>query len=62
MKTTIYWTTKEQDKIVRIRKRFNLPDGMTVNGETTAEIKEEDLPDLRLTEKLGYIQIRKKNL
>lgn len=58
MKVAIYWTTKEQDKIARIRKRFNLPDGMTVNGETNAEIKEEDLPVLRLTEKMGYIQIR----
>ncbi|WP_300700941.1 hypothetical protein [Bacteroides sp.] len=58
MKVTVYWTTKKPDMIARIRKRFNLSDGMTVNGETTADIKEEDLPDLRLAEKLKYIQIR----
>lgn len=58
MKITICWKTRDPDKIARIRRRFGLSDYISVNGETPAEIKEDDLPDLRLTEKLKYIQIR----
>lgn len=34
--------------------------GMTVNGELTCDIKEDDLELLKETEKRGFIQIRKK--
>lgn len=35
---------------------------MTVNGETVADIKDEDMELLRETEKIGFIQIRHKPL
>lgn len=66
MKVTIYWETKHLDpKDVpgikkKIRDRFNIPDYTTVNGETSCEIKDEDLPLLRECEKRGFIQIRNK--
>lgn len=62
MRITIYWqkqTTTAQ--IQRIRERFNIPQGITVNGETTCEIDPHDLDLLRQCEQLGYIQIRNKN-
>lgn len=60
MKLTIYWVTKDAESIHRIREKFNLSPGITVNGETLAEIREEDIPLLRETEKRGFIQIRNK--
>ncbi|WP_071146824.1 hypothetical protein [Bacteroides ihuae] len=61
MKTTIYWVTKDVGNIQRIREKFNLSADTTLNGETPAEIREEDIPLLRETEKRGFIQIRNKN-
>lgn len=66
MKTTIYWNTNHLDPkdIPRIKKkireRFNIPVYTTINGETTCDIKEEDMELLRETERRGYIQIRNK--
>lgn len=66
MKVTIYWNTKHLDpkdvpKIKKkIKERFKIPDYTTVNGETTCEIREEDMELLRETEKRGFIQIRNK--
>lgn len=66
MKTTIYWNTnhlnpKEVPRIKKkIRERFNIPAYTTINGETTCDIKEEDVELLRETERRGYIQIRNK--
>jgi len=60
-KVTIYWSTKDRDKIARIIERFHLPNHTTINRETTAEIQEEDLQLLHETEKRGFIQIRHKN-
>ena len=62
MKLTIYWKTKNAQCIKHIRKRFNLPSGITVNGETVADIRDEDMELLRDTEKIGFIQIRYKPL
>lgn len=59
---TIYWKTKNAQCIKHIRKRFNLPSGITVNGETVADIRDEDIELLRETEKIGFIQIRYKPL
>lgn len=62
MKLTIYWKTKDAECIKHIRKRFNIPSCTTVNGETVADIKDEDIELLRETEKRGFIQIRHKPL
>lgn len=65
-KVTIYWNTRhiKPEDIPeikrRIRERFNIPAYMTVNGETVAEIREEDMELLRETEKKGFIHIRNK--
>ena len=56
MKVTIYWVTKDSDKIARIRERFGIGTYRSVNGETPAEIREEDMELLRR----GFIQIRNK--
>lgn len=66
MKTTIYWNTnhlspQEVHRVKqKIRERFNIPAEMSINGETSCEIKEEDMELLRETERRGYIQIRNK--
>jgi len=60
MKLTIYWVTKDADSIQRIREKFNLSSDTTVNGETPAEIREEDISLLRETEKRGFLRIRNK--
>lgn len=60
MKLTIYWATKDAQSLQRIREKFNLSSYRSVNGETPVEIREEDLPLLRETEKRGFIQIRNK--
>lgn len=62
MKMTIYFVTNHPETIRRIRAKFGMPQiGMTVNGEQVVDIKDEDLPLLRETERLGFIQIRNKN-
>lgn len=58
MKVTIYWNTKDEEKIKRIRERFGIGGYTNVNGESPAEIKDEDIDLLRETEKRGFIQIR----
>ena len=50
MKVIIYWVTKDPDKIARIRERFGIGTYRSVNGETPAEIREEDMELLRETE------------
>ena len=67
MEVAIYWNTghldlKEVPEIKRrIRERFNIPDYTTVNGETLADIREEDMELLLETEKRGFIRIRHKS-
>ncbi len=58
MKLTIYWSTKDESIRARIRKRFGIPWEVTVNGETKADIRDEDMELLRETERRGFIQIR----
>jgi len=61
MKMTIYFATSNMGTINRIREKFGMPMvGMTINGEQVADIKDEDFPLLRETERLGFIQIRNK--
>ena len=58
MKVTIYWTTKDSGIIDRIRQRYNISQGMTVNGETDVEVNEQQLDELREVEKRGFIKLR----
>jgi hypothetical protein len=61
MKVTIYWENKSTSVIrKRIRDRFGIPHYMSVNGETQAEISEEDMPDLMELVKRGFISLRNK--
>lgn len=58
----IYFNTTDWNIIRMIQERFNLPRGVTVNGETCQpfEVSAEDMELLKETEKRGYIQIRPK--
>ena len=61
MKLTVYFCQSDKETNDRIRERFSMPmNGMTVNGEQVADIKDEDLSLLQEVEKLGFIQIRNK--
>lgn len=59
MKVTIYWrkaaTTDIQKKI---REKFNIPNYLTINGETLCEISDSDFESLKNIESQGFIQIR----
>ncbi|MFR1083929.1 MAG: hypothetical protein ACLSCE_10440 [Bacteroides cellulosilyticus] len=43
-----------------IRDLCKLPSGMTVNGETTADVNNDRLEMLRKYELMGFIQLRNK--
>lgn len=60
-RVTIYYQCS-WPHIRRIQRRFGLPTGVTVNGETptAVDISDEDMELLRETERRGYIQIRNK--
>lgn len=61
MVVTIYWENKSTSVIrKRIRDRFGIPHYMSVNGETQAEISEEDMSDLMELVKRGFISLRNK--
>ena len=60
VKLTIYWATNDAETKRKIRERFNISCGISVNGETETEIKEEDMPLLEETARRGFIQIRYK--
>lgn len=59
-RVTIYWLTKDREAMKRIRDRFGIPAGITVNGETEAVIDESDFPLLQETANRGFFQIRYK--
>ena len=58
MKITIYWVTRDWDLIRRLREKYRLPQYMSVNGLTEAEVDEETLNNLRKGEP-EYLIIRK---
>lgn len=60
MRVTIYWRTKDGGLIDRIRKRFGISAGFTINGETVAEVDEKQFDELREYERQGFIQLRNK--
>ena len=55
----IYWRVIDPSVIERIRDKFGIPKGITVNGISHADIKDEDWELFLETERRGYIQIRK---
>lgn len=61
MKVTIYWETKNCGIIDRIRQRYNICKGMSINGETDIEVNEQQLDELREVEKRGFIKLRFKH-
>lgn len=61
MKVVIYWQKKSTvHHRRRIRDRFRLPDGMTINCETPADVRPEDMKELQTLEEMGYIKLRNK--
>lgn len=60
MKVSIYWVTNDWTLIRRIREKYRLPQYMTLNGVTEAEVDEDTLKALRKGEP-EYLKIRKYN-
>ena len=60
MKVTIYWATKDGGLIDRLRQRFGISAGISVNGETETEVDERQLEELRGYESQGLLIIRNK--
>ena len=58
MRCTIYWHVKDGPARWKICRRFGIQSGMTVNRETQADIREEDLGLFRETARRGYFEIR----
>lgn len=56
---TIYWTCTREAKR-KIIKQFGINGHTTVNGETEACIKDEDLPLFNEVVARGYLKIRNK--
>ena len=61
MRITIYWATKDGGLIDRLRQRFGISAGISVNGETEAEVDDKQLDELKVYERQGFIQLRYKN-
>ena len=61
MRITIYWATKDGGLIDRLRQRFGISAGISVNGETEAEVDDRQLNELKVYERQGFIQLRYKN-
>lgn len=61
MRITIYWATKDGGLIDRMRQRFGISAGISMNGETVAEVDDRQLDELREYEKQGFIRLRNKN-
>lgn len=60
MKTiTIYW--KDNGTVRdKIRKRFGIAEGMTINGENSVTVTDEQLAELKKYEADGFIELRNK--
>ena len=56
---TIYWRIKDPAIIKKIRDRFGLPKGMTVNGISECDVKDEDWDLFKETDNRGFIQVRR---
>lgn len=53
-KIVIYWRTRNEETIRRIRERFGIPDYNTLNGRTPALLKPEDKALFDETERRGF--------
>lgn len=60
MRITIYWATKDGGLIDRIRQRFGISAGISVNGETEAEVDDRQFDELKVYERQGFIKLRNK--
>lgn len=60
MNITIYWKTKQVSVIDAIRKEMNIKEGMTINGENTVDVNEQQLNRLKEYENKSFIQLRNK--
>ena len=56
---TIYWRINDPAIIKKIRDKFGLPKGMTVNGVSEGDVKDEDWDLFKETEKRGFLQVRR---
>lgn len=61
MRCTIYWRVKDVPARWKICRRFGIHYHVTVNGETQADIREEDVELFRETARRGYFEIRIKS-
>lgn len=63
MSLTICWTAKgrQKDCYESIREKFGISSYMSVNHETTCDIREEDMEMLRECERRGFLKIRFKD-
>ena len=61
MKVVIYWQKKSTaHHRLRIRDRFRLPEGMTINGERPADVNPKNMKEPQNLEEMGYIKLRNK--
>lgn len=58
MKVTIYWKTRDSGIIHRIRQRYNICKGMSINGETDIDVNQQQIEELQEVERRGYIKLR----
>lgn len=56
-KVRIYWRTKKPLTIQRIKDQFKIY-GITVNGESVVNLKENEMDLLKECEKRGFLEIR----
>ena len=61
MRITIHWITKDYKFIRRTQRYFNLPQYMTVNKETDANVSKEVLEGLKRGQP-KYLLIRERNV
>jgi predicted transposase YbfD/YdcC len=63
MSLTICWTAKgrQKDCYESIREKFGISSYMSVNHETSCDIREEDMEMLRECERRGFLKIRFKD-
>lgn len=59
-KVVVYWVTRDQNVIRKIREKFGITGPTSVNGETIAEIDDGMMELLKETERRGFIQLRNK--
>lgn len=60
MRTVIYFATRSPEEMARIRREYDIPSGMSVNGETECRLTESALKRLQPEVERGLIQIRRK--